>query len=112
MYIAGYSIECRLKSKLMRMFNCQHLRELEDELRRRRLLADDATVFSHQLETLVRLNQGLDRLRHNQSLWRSFNIANRWVPAWRYSVDLSNQNDAEDFLEAVEEVAHWIDHNL
>ena len=27
MYLAGYSIECLLKTKLMRMFHCRHLRE-------------------------------------------------------------------------------------
>ncbi len=27
MYLAGYAIECQLKAKLMRMFNCRHLRE-------------------------------------------------------------------------------------
>ena len=35
MYMAGYSIECLLKTKLMRMFDCRHLRELEEELQRR-----------------------------------------------------------------------------
>jgi HEPN domain-containing protein len=40
-----------------------------------------------------------------------FNIVNRWIPAWRYSADRSNREDAEDFLEAVEKVLHWIEHN-
>jgi len=31
-YMAGYAIECLLKTKLMRMYGCRHLRELEDEL--------------------------------------------------------------------------------
>jgi hypothetical protein len=112
MYMAGYSIECRLKFKLMAMFDCRHLRELEEELRRRGILRTDATVFSHQLEILLHLTQGFDRLRQNEPLWRSFNIVNRWVPAWRYSADLSNQEDSEDFLEAIENVAHWIDSNV
>jgi len=112
MYMAGYSIECRLKAKLMRMFDCRHLRELEEELRRRGTLPADATVFSHQLEILLRLTQALDRLRRNEPIWRSFNIVNRWVPGWRYSADLSKREDAEDFLEAIDKVAHWIDNNV
>ena len=60
----------------------------------------------------LRLTQGLDRLRQNEPLWRLFNIVNRWVPAWRYNADLSKREDAEDFLEAVEKVAHWIDNNV
>ena len=37
MYMAGYSVECLLKTKLMRMYDCRHLRELEEELQRRRV---------------------------------------------------------------------------
>jgi hypothetical protein len=96
----------------MRIFDCRHLRELEEELQRRGVLAAQATVFTHQLEVLLRLTQGLDRLRQNQALWRLFNIVNRWVPAWRYSADLSNREDAEDFLEAVEKICHWIENNV
>lgn len=80
MYLAGYSIECLLKAKLMRMFSCSNLVDLEDELQRRGLLADRATIFTHQLEMLLRLTGGLDRLRQNAALWQLFNIANRWIP--------------------------------
>lgn len=54
MYLAGYSIECLLKAKLMKIFDCQNLLDLEDELQRRHLLAANATIFTHQLESLVR----------------------------------------------------------
>jgi hypothetical protein len=81
MYMAGYSVECLLKTKLMRMFNCRHLRELEDELQGKRVLAAQATVFTHQLELLLRLTNSIDRLRQNEEHWRLFNMVNRWVPA-------------------------------
>jgi HEPN domain-containing protein len=112
MYLAGYSIECLLKAKLMRMFNCNNLKDLEEELQRRNLLADRATIFTHQLEVLLRLANGLDRLRQNATLWPLFNIVNRWMPAWRYNPDLSNSEDAEDYLDAVDKVRHWIDNNV
>lgn len=112
MYLAGYAIECLLKTKLMRLFDCRQLRELEEELQRRGVLGGQATIFTHQLETLLRLTGGLDRLRQNEPLWRLFNMVNRWVPAWRYSADLSNSDDAKDFLEAVEKLVHWIEHNI
>jgi HEPN domain-containing protein len=112
MYLAGYAVECLLKTKLMRRFECRHLLELEDELQRRGTLLVRATIFTHQLEVLLRLAEGLDRLRQNELLWRSFHLVNRWVPAWRYSADLSNREDAEDLLEAVEKLSHWIDHNV
>ena len=102
MYLAGYSVECLLKAKLMRMYGCGNLRELEEELQRRGLLAVHATIFTHQLEILFRLANGLDRLRRNAQLWPVFNIVNLWIPAWRYNPDLSNHEDARDYLSAVE----------
>lgn len=112
MYMAGYAVECLLKTKLMRMFDCRHLRELEKELTRRGVIAVHTTVFTHQLELLLRLTTAMDRLRQNQKHWRLFNMVNRWVPAWRYAADLSNHDDAKDFLEAVEKVSHWIETNV
>ena len=88
MYLAGYSVECLLKTKLMRMFDCRHLRELEEELIRRKALPTRTTVFTHQLEVLLRLTNASDRLRQSEDHWRSFNRVNRWVPAWRYTADL------------------------
>lgn len=112
MYLAGYSVECLLKTKLMRMFDCWHLRELEEELIRRKALPAKATVFTHQLEVLLRLTKAMDRLKQNEDNWRLFNIVNRWVPAWRYTVDVSNKGDATDFVEAVKKVSQWIEHNI
>src|SRR4051812_557909 len=66
MYIAGYSLECLLKKKLMQMFDCRHLRELEDELQKRGILTQNTTVFTHQLELLLRLTNAIDRLRQNE----------------------------------------------
>ena len=112
MYMAGYSTECLLKAKLMQMRECSNLRDLEDELRGRNLLAEHATVFTHQLEVLLRLANGLERLRQNAALWPLFNIVNRWIPAWRYNPDLSSLEDAVDYLNAVDEIRHWIDNNV
>ncbi len=112
MYMAGYSIECLLKTKLMRIFNCRNLRELEDELQGKRILAAQATVFTHQLELLLRLTNAIDRLRQNEEHWRLFNMVNRWVPAWRYTADQANADDAKDFLEAIEKVSRWIENNI
>src|ERR1019366_3548674 len=112
MYMAGYSIECLLKTKLMRMFSCRNLRELEDELQGKGILAAQATVFTHQLELLLRLTNAIDRLRQNEQNWRMFNMVNRWIPAWRYTADLSNSDDAKDFVDAVDKVSHWIENNI
>lgn len=97
MYLAGYAVECLLKTKLMRMYSCRNLRDLEDELQQRGLIGTTTTLFT-QLELLLRLVQGLDRLRQNAALWPLFTIVNRWVPAWRYTANLANRQDAEDFF--------------
>lgn len=112
MYMAGYSIECLLKTKLMRMYECRHLRELEEELQRRGVLSAQTSIFTHQLEPLLRLAGGLERLRQSEEHWRLFNLVNRWVPAWRYTADLSNAEDAADFLTAVNRISQWIENNI
>lgn len=112
MYMGGYALECLLKTKLMQMYNCRNLRELEDELQRRGALAMQATVFTHQLELLLRLTQSMGRLQQNRLLWPQFNVVNRWLPAWRYTADLGSRQDAEDFLEAVEALMNWIEFNV
>jgi HEPN domain-containing protein len=48
MYLAGYAVECLLKARLMRMFGCRHLDDLEDELHRRRVLPDRQTDLSNE----------------------------------------------------------------
>ena len=112
MYMAGYSVECLLKTKLMQRYGCRTLRELEDELQRRGVLAEHATVFTHHLELLLRLTQRLDSLRQNRILWPQFTLVNRWIPAWRYTADTANRQDAADFQEAVEQLMQWIENNV
>ncbi len=63
MYRAGYAVACLLKTKLMQMYSCRTLHELEDELQWRGALADHTTVFTHHLELLFRLTQRFDQLR-------------------------------------------------
>jgi HEPN domain-containing protein len=112
MYLAGYAVECLLKAKLMRKFRCYHLEDLEGQLRRRRLLTESQTVFTHQLEFLLRWTGALDRLRRDGANRRTFNIVNEWVPAWRYNPDLSNRDTADDFNSAVRRILTWIENNV
>jgi len=112
MYLAGYSVECLLKTKLMQKFACRHLKDLETELQQRGIMASDATVFTHQLESLLRLTSALDRLRQQAELMRLFAVVNRWVPAWRYNPNPADSDSAKGFLDAVEKLSHWIEHNI
>ena len=111
MYLAGYSVECLLKTKLMRIHDCRSLTELDAELRRKRLLSEDMRVHTHQLEQLLKLAGGRDRLRADPVLWSLFAIVNRWMPAWRYNPDLSDYEESEDYFGAVMAIREWIEHN-
>lgn len=112
MYIGGYAVECLLKAKLMRVFGCHHLAELQLELRKRGILAEDATVYLHSLQDLMNLTMQMHRLRQDPAIRARFREANRWVPAWRYSPDRASRDQAESFLGAVESVCRWIDNNV
>jgi len=112
MYMAGYAVECLLKTKLMQRYSCRTLHDLEVELQRRGILPEPATVFTHQLELLLRLTQRFDQLRQHRMLWPQFALVNRWIPAWRYTADLANRQDATDFLEAVTQIMQWLEHNV
>ena len=111
MYLAGYTVECMLKEKLMRMFDCRNMEELSEELLRRGMLAAEQSIFTHQLEFLLRLTNGSQRMRQNIEVWRQFIRVNRWVPAWRYSSE-STTEAAHDFLQAVRSVSKWIENNV
>jgi HEPN domain-containing protein len=112
MYLAGYAIECLIKAKLMERFKQSNLEDLETELKRRHVIPDRSSLFDHRIELYVGASGRLDALRSDNALWRSFNIANRWIPSWRYNPDLSNRADAEDFLFAVDAMLEWIRNNV
>ena len=112
MYLAGYAVECLLKAKLMRMFDCRQLRELEDKLRARKVLRATASIFTHQLGLLLHLAQAAHRLRNDPQRWRSFATVNLWIPAWRYNAKPCRPQDARKYMEAVRTMVHWIEANV
>jgi hypothetical protein len=64
------------------------------------------------LELLLRLTQRFGQLRQHRMLWPQFTLVNRWIPAWRYTADLANRQDATDFVEAVAQLMQWLEHNV
>lgn len=112
MYIAGYAVECLLKTKLMHIYNCRDLRSLEDELQRRSVLPVHRTVFIHDLEELLKLSPGYNRMRQSPRAWPLFSEVNRWSSQWRYSTERATEAETFNFLNAVEGVMRWIDNNL
>ena len=112
MYMAGYAVECLLKTKLMHIYDCKNLRELEDLLRQRSILPVHRTVFTHQLEDLLRLTPGYNRLMQNRDTLALFNKVNRWIPNWRYTPKLTDRREATEFMTSIERFMHWINNNI
>src|SRR3954453_6782645 len=65
MYLAGYAIECLLKTKLMEKFGCRHLDELEAVLQDRNLIPRDASLYDHRIELYMRVGGGLDAVKND-----------------------------------------------
>ena len=112
MYLGGYSVECLLKASLMGRYRCRTLAELDEELKHRKLIALDSSMYTHRFETLFRVSGHLDRLRADPQLWATFAILNRWNPAWRYDPDSSSREEAEDFLTALDRISEWVRANI
>lgn len=111
-YVAGYAVECRLKQRLMQMFDCLHLEELERKLRERGLLPGDESVFTHRLLSLLDLTGATGRMKTDVVLWRQFSLVNTWHPAWRYNPREPRQEDADKSLAAVDTVLGRLRANL
>ena len=112
MYTAGYAVECLLKTKLMHIYDCKNLRELEDLLRQRSILPAHRTIFTHQLEDLLRLTPSYNRLMQNRDVWHMFHTVNLWTPQWRYTAKQTTRQEATRFLTAIENLIYWINHNI
>ncbi len=112
MYMGGYAVECLLKTKLMHIYNCQNLHALEDLLRQRSILPTHRTVFTHQLEDLLRLTPGYNRLIRNHEMLSLFNKVNQWTPNWRYTSKPTNRREATEFITSIERFIRWINNNL
>ena len=112
MYMAGYAVECLLKTRLMHIYDCKNLRELEDLLRQRSILPANRTVFTHQLEDLLRMTPGYNRLMRNREMLPLFNKVNQWTPNWRYTSKPTNRREATEFMTSIENFMRWVNNNL
>lgn len=110
--MAGYAVECLLKTRLMHIYDCKNLRELEDLLRQRSILPANRTVFTHQLEDLLRLTPGYNRLMHNREMLPLFNKVNQWTPNWRYTSKSTHRREATEFITSIESFMQWVNNNL
>ncbi|MBL8614457.1 MAG: hypothetical protein JNM72_02500 [Deltaproteobacteria bacterium] len=113
MYLAGYSVECKLKARLMEVYGLHTLEQLELEVERR--LGRPVSLFTHSIEVLFGLTGARERLLRDPkrlAALRSYQTCNAWRPAWRYSADDGTEDACTTFMGAVEEFGQFIDHNI
>lgn len=108
MYLAGYYIECKLKARLMEMFDIWTLEDLERKLSQR--TGKPIKAFTHNIEILMTHAEALGRMDNNAR--RSFAKCNRWRPEWRYDPGEGTRDECEAFIEAVEVLGRFIDRNI
>ena len=106
MYLAGYAIECKLKSIAMEVHKRHSLAQLA-----RKWGVDDHDVYTHGLEALGK------RLPCWSNLLRSAfrddfrGQVNLWRPSWRYDPEDSVNGKALSFIRAVRNVYYWLEKN-
>jgi hypothetical protein len=109
-YIAGYAIECLLKTIALETYGCYSLQELAQKLD----ISDDE-VFVHGLEKIARRLPSLyNRLKSCKAQWRAFARVNQWQPSWRYEAGEAGRYAAESaasFLADVQVVYNWLETN-
>lgn len=113
-YMAGFVIECLLKSLLLERH--PNLRRPVDPAK---LSESDREVhfllYSHELDDMLGFLPELERklsgvkTKSGQSAWKQFNaICEEWTVYARYSPANAKLEDARQYLETVEEVKKWL----
>ncbi len=113
MYLAGYSVECKLKACLMEKYDLNTLEQLEEEIVSR--LGHPVNVFTHSIEVLFALTGACERLLQypkDPAALRAYQRCNQWKPAWRYNPDDGDEDACNDFMEAVEEFGRYVANNV
>ncbi len=106
MYLGGAAVECRIKAIAMEVHGCQTL----DELARRWGVGSNE-IYTHRLDALARRLPSYNRFKKSYA-WGCFTSqVNRWRVKRRYDPKDATQEEANDFLMAVDRVIEWLNNN-
>lgn len=111
-YLAGYTVECKLKVQLMQMYGVNHLQQLEKEIESR--TNGEINLFTHKIEVLFELTGARSRMLNypiHQKTIRAYHRCNSWSPSWRYAPDQGTRDECEMFMQAVKDFGCFIDNN-
>ena len=110
MYLAGYSIECKLKARLMEKYDVMHLEDLEAELVRR--FGRSVDLRTHSFEYLLEFAQARQRLNANERALQAFRQCNKWSVNWRYDPSDGTREKCDAFFEEIEVFKRFIENNV
>jgi len=111
MYMAGYSVECRIKVKLMNCFRVLTLDGLQSKLQRR-LPDPELKLRIHDLNQLGMLLPRWELVCQDRHFRRSWSDVGLWSVAWRYEQEVLDKSVAEKFLGSVQEVLKCIENRF
>jgi hypothetical protein len=114
MYLLGYAVECRLKARLMEIYEVNTLTDLERVLAKK-FKKNTVDLKTHSLEYLFSFTNGRERLigpNGNDKSLRAFQSCNRWTPSWRYNPKEGNKDECIHFFEAVDIFLKFISTNI
>lgn len=104
MYLAGYSVECKLKTRLMEEKQVKTLDQLSTKL------GIDTKI--HDLTFLASKLSGWSRLFCQRYFQQHWGRITNWSVNWRYAPEIQANFEAERFVHSVKEVVSCIDRNL
>jgi hypothetical protein len=115
MYLLGYVIECKLKTRLMEKFKAGTLKELETKLTTRYKKEIQLTTNKgHSIALLMQLfpEQPLQKINEDAELRVAYNVCAQWQTIWRYDPKPSNEQECQSFFEKTERLLRYVDYSL
>jgi HEPN domain-containing protein len=98
-YLAGFAVECALKSLIMANTTGRERDQVRDRLK---------VHFGHDLESL-RIEAGRRGVHMPQELHKQFRLLNTWDNNTRYSPKIQFVKDALPILRAATAVVGWVE---
>jgi hypothetical protein len=103
-YLAGYSVECILKSLVLSVTPRGQMADVEEVITR--------GAAGHDLEALRERYTAHVQANISGGLTRDFIRWNSWGPRIRYQSGIMNESDAEAFLDSARRILQWADTRL
>lgn len=102
-YLAGYAVECMLKTLILNATPDKEHESVEAEFRGQR---------AHQYEWLRNRYAQTSAPRLPSEIGRSLAFVRTWETSLRYTPGLGNRNDASRFLTEAKKILEWADSRI